>query len=72
MKGEPYFKGLRALRIAKGLSQQQLAELLGMSLRQVHRYEAERTRPRTEDVTQRLCEIFDCHWLELMGLPRAA
>jgi transcriptional regulator with XRE-family HTH domain len=42
-----YRERLAALRKAKGLTQQALADLVGLHTMQIHRYEAGRASPRS-------------------------
>ena len=72
MKGEPLLNGLKKLREAMGLTQEALALLVGVSHRQVTRWETEPVRPRNPAVDQRICEVLGCTWKQLMGLSEAA
>lgn len=72
MKGEPKLKGLKALRLANNLTQEELANLLGVSVRQVCRWETEDSKPRTTELELRLCEILGCTVAQLWGFTQAA
>lgn len=64
-------KGLKKFRLAMGLTQKQLAALLGISERQVSRYETMCSCPRGP-VLKRMCKLFGCKDIQLMKAPRAA
>ncbi len=72
MKGESALKGLRALRKSKDLSQEELAELLGVSSRQVCRWETGTSKPRL-DLIPEICGVLGCSLEQLLwGVPEAA
>lgn len=50
-------KNLRALRIEKGMTQEEAAEQVGLTRQAISSYEAERTRPDVEMLT-RLAEVY--------------
>ena len=50
-------ENLRQLRLSRGLTQEQVADLLGVTRQAVSGYESGRTRPDI-DTLQRLCEIY--------------
>lgn len=50
---------IRSLREEKGLTQKELADLLGTSLKTISNYEVKGTRPRTMKNFEKLAEIFD-------------
>ena len=50
---------IRSLREEKGLTQKELADLLGTSLKTISNYEVKGTRPRTMKNFKKLAEIFD-------------
>ena len=53
-----FSENLKSARIKAGLSQQQLAELLGMDRSSVSKYENNVVLPHTKTL-QRICEIFE-------------
>lgn len=67
MKREPILKGLKRLRESKKLTQEVFAQLLGVSVRQVCRWETQAAQPRTGDMEARICEILGCTTAELRG-----
>jgi len=72
MKGEPALRRLKSLREAKPLSQEVLAEMLGVCPRQISRWETQDITPRNPVVRRRLCEILQCTWHQLLGVAEAA
>ncbi len=50
---------LKALREKHSLSQTELAEKLGISMRTVQNYEASKSLPRTTGIVSKICEIFN-------------
>ena len=50
---------LIALRKKKGLSQEELAEKLGVSRQSVSKWESNNTYPETDKIVQ-ICNIFEC------------
>ena len=64
-------KSLRKLRLAKKLTQKQLAELLGISVRQVSRYETTGCYPRGP-LLERLCEVLGCQETQLIRAAKVA
>ena len=70
MEGEIRLKSLKKFRLAMGLTQKQLAALLGISERQVSRYESLFSCPRGP-VLRRMCKLFGCTDIQLMRAPRA-
>lgn len=58
-------KRLRSLRLARGLTQQQLAELAGIKGLQISRYEQDKAQPML-DVLQQLCPALGCSADELL------
>jgi transcriptional regulator with XRE-family HTH domain len=64
--GKIFAKNLKALRIAKGLSQQALADKTGLTLRYLSKIE--NSDPNvTLDVLERLHFALDCSILDLLG-----
>lgn len=57
---------IRKLRKAKGLTQKQLAELIGVTESAVNQYESEKKRPKYETLL-RLCEALGCSVADLIG-----
>ena len=57
---------IRRLRNAKGLTQKQLSELIGVSESAVNQYESEKKRPKYETLL-RLGEVLECPVAELIG-----
>lgn len=53
-------KRLRMLRICKGLTQEQMAEKLGISRRSYIPYEQDKSRPRNKATYQMMADILDC------------
>lgn len=49
---------LKKLRAEKGLSQGELAKKLGITMRTIQNYEADKGLPRTTDTVSKLCELF--------------
>ena len=72
VKGEPALQRLKSLRDAQGLSQEILAEKLGVCPRQISRWETRDITPRNPVVRRRLCEILRCTWHQLLGVAEAA
>ena len=62
-------KFLRMLRLERGLTQTQLAELLGVTNRSVSRWETGETVPGTETL-KLLSKLFDVSINTLLGSPR--
>ena len=50
---------IKSLREEKGLTQKELADMLGTSLKTISNYEVKGTRPRTMKNFEKLAEIFD-------------
>ena len=67
MKGEPKLRGLKELRVAANFTQEELAYALGVSSRQVTRWETEDVRPRTSSMERRICEVLGCPISQLFG-----
>lgn len=57
---------LIALRKKKGLSQEELAEKLGVSRQSVSKWESNNTYPETEKIIQ-ICNLFDCSMDDLIN-----
>lgn len=57
---------LRQLREGKALTQDELAELLNVSVGQIWRYEAQKTKP-TGDIIARMAEVFNVTTDYLLG-----
>lgn len=64
----PALAGLKRLRNALGLSQPQLAEILGIDTRCICRYETENLVPRGR-LLNRMCKILHCELWELFFDP---
>lgn len=58
---------IRLLRISAGLSQEQLAEQIGVAVKSIQRYEAEKSRPDSY-ILSRLAAFFDVSADYLLGL----
>lgn len=58
---------IKALRIAAGLSQEELADQIGVTVKSIQRYETEKSRPDTYILT-RLAAFFDISADYLLGL----
>ena len=54
------------LRKKKGLSQEELAEKLGVSRQSVSKWESNNTYPETDKIIQ-ICNIFDCSMDDLIN-----
>jgi transcriptional regulator with XRE-family HTH domain len=67
MKGEPKLRGLKELRVAANLTQEGLADRLGVSSRQVTRWETEDVGPRTSSLERRICDVLGCTRSQLYG-----
>lgn len=52
-------KKLKDLREKKGYTQDQLAQMVGLSLKTISRYEADESRPRYRNIYDKLAEILD-------------
>lgn len=72
VKGEPALRGLKSLREAQGLTQEALAEKLGVCPRQISRWETQDITPRIPAIRRKLCEILQCTWQQLLGWTEAA
>ena len=59
---------IKELRIKKGLTQQELGDLLGIQKVAVNKYETGRVINLNHSTIKRLCEIFDVTPQELLGL----
>ena len=57
---------LIALRKKKGLSQEELAEKLGVSRQSVSKWESNNTYPETDKIVQ-ICNIFECTMDDLIN-----
>ena len=64
-------KGLKALRDAEGLSQAELAELVGVSSRQVGRWETGESEPLAS-LIPKICRALGCSLDQLWGISDAA
>lgn len=53
-------KRLRMLRVCKGLTQEQMAEKLGISRRSYIPYEQDKSRPRNKVTYRMMADILDC------------
>lgn len=62
-----FHERLKELRVSKNLTQQQVAQALGMAVRQYQRYEHGERKP-TYDIIIRLCYFFEISSDELLGL----
>lgn len=71
VKGVVRLKSLSKFRSAKKLTQNQLAELLGICSRQVCRWETGESRPR-EAQLERLCKVLGCTEIQLLRAPRSS
>lgn len=71
VKGEVVLKGLKALRTAEKLSQEELAERLGVSSRQVSRWETGES-DTLASLIPKICEVLGCSLNQLWGIPEAA
>ena len=58
---------IKELREEKGLSQKQLAEVIGLNYRTISHYENGRAEPSLETI-ERLCNCFDVSAGYLLGL----
>ncbi len=61
-----YGENIRSIRIARGLTQQDLADKLGVTHGAVSSWERERTEPNMETV-ERMCEILSCKKSQIVG-----
>lgn len=52
-------KKLKQLREAKGLTQTELSQMLGTSLKTISNYEVKGTRPRTMDMYEKIADFFE-------------
>lgn len=59
---------IKELRIKKGLTQQELGDMLGIQKAAVNKYETGRVVNLKRSTIKRLCEIFDVMPHELLGL----
>ena len=64
-------KGLKAMRDAKDLSQADLAELVGVSSRQVGRWETGESEPLAS-LIPKICRALGCSLDQLWGISDAA
>lgn len=64
-------KGLRVLRDAEGLSQADLAEMVGVSPRQVGRWETGESEPLAS-LIPKICRALGCSLDQLWGISDAA
>ena len=64
----PALAGLKRLRNALGLSQLQLAEILGIDPKCISRYETEHLVPRGR-LLYRMCKVLQCELWELFFDP---
>ena len=71
VKGDVVLKGLKALRDAKGLSQADLAEMVGVSPRQVGRWETGECEPLAS-LIPKICRALGCSLDQLWGISDAA
>lgn len=62
-----YGQRIREERLLKGLSQQQLAEMISTSQSTIGKYEREELQPNIE-VIEKLCKIFEVSADYLLGL----
>lgn len=62
-------ENIRSLRIDKGLSQDYIAELLGVSHQAVSRWENGLAAPSVDNIAE-LCELFDVSFEQLLCLNR--
>lgn len=62
---------IKELRIKKGLTQQELGDLLGIQKAAVNKYETGRVINLKRSTIKKLCEIFDVTPQELLGLENA-
>lgn len=62
-------ENIRSLRIDKGLSQDYIAELLGVSHQAVSRWENGLAAPSVDNIAE-LCEVFDVSFEQLLCLNR--
>lgn len=62
---------IKELRIKKGLTQQELGDLLGIQKAAVNKYETGRVVNLKRSTIKRLCEIFDVMPDELLGLEES-
>lgn len=67
MSGDYFGKNLKALRENRKMTQQQLAEALGMSTTTISLWETDNRRPRKEKTLDAICELFGCTRQELSG-----
>ena len=59
---------IRELRVAKGLSQPQVAESAGIDVTYLSKIENERVPPPSEDVISKLAQVFKCNQEDLLLL----
>lgn len=62
-----YGERLRELRIERGLTQKQLAEKLGLTQKNVSKYELEKLDLNTETIVK-ICNFFECSADYLLGM----
>lgn len=62
-------ENIRTLRVNKGLSQDYIAELLGVSHQAVSRWENGLAAPSVDNIAE-LCEVFDVSFEQLLCLDR--
>ena len=70
VNGVVRLKSLSKIRMARKLTQKQLAELLGVCLRQVCRWETGESHPREARMKQ-LCRVLGCTEIQLLKAPRS-
>lgn len=70
VRREIRLKSLSTIRLARGLTQPQLAHLLGICPRQVCRYETGESYPRWS-LMERLCKALGCTESQLLKSPRS-
>ena len=59
---------MKEIRLARGMTQQQLADAVGMSYQAISTYEVG-TREPSIDIIKKLCEVLHCTPNELLADP---
>lgn len=58
---------MKEIRLARGMTQQQLADAVGISSQAIHYYETGQREPPF-DIFKRICEVLGCTPNDLMGV----